>query len=281
MKKLLLLGALCGALFANSLEEIQEKKVIRIGVTNHQPPFSSVVNGERVGFESDMGKEIAKRLLGDEGKIEWTGITNSKDRITYLQENKLDLILANFTVTEDRKKQVDFCEPYFTVALGLVSRVDNRISTPADMEGKKIAVQANSTAETYVKDKGADIIHITKSRDAFEMVRNGEADGFINDNLIVMAYPIEDGRVIVPETMRNLGATSYLAPAVQKGNYKLRDKINEIMMELSKEQFFVGIYNNTLDVFYKGQAKPDMFLLESIYQILGDVENSFKIASRK
>ena len=85
------------------LEKIKENGVIRIGVFSDKPPFGYVdENGDNQGYDVYLAKRIAKDLLGDESKIEFV-LVEAANRVEYLESNKVDLILANFTVTDERK----------------------------------------------------------------------------------------------------------------------------------------------------------------------------------
>jgi len=269
MKKFLLCVAmLATALYANTLEEIKEKGVIRIGVLNDQAPFSTHIDGEYQGFEIDMAKAVTKEIFGDAVKIEWVGFDNLEDRITYLEQNKVDLDIANFTKTEERGKRIDFCNPYFSIGLGLLVNKGSTIQQPKDLTGLKIAVQGNSTGEMYLNERGdATIVAVDKSNEAYDLLKQGKVDGYLNNSLTVMVYPILDDKVTVPKTMRRIGSFGYLCPAVAKDNVELREAVNKAMVTLSKTRFMRGIYEETFGVFYRGEADPDSFLLEELYRM--------------
>jgi len=270
MKKILLgLAVVASAMFANTLDEILASRVIRVGVLNDQAPFSSKSDGVYKGFEIQMAEAVVKKLFGPEGgKIEWVGFDNLEDRMTYLQENRVDLEFSNFTKTAERDKLVDFCNPYFSVGLGLLLKKDKTVAHERDLEGLRIAVQNKSTGEAYLLKRGdVTIVGFDKSEDAYKALRNGQVDGYINNSLTVMVYPIIDDTVYVPSNMRTIGTMGYLVPVIAEGNKALQERVNEIMIELSKERFFHGIYEDTFGVFYRGTADPNFFLLEDLYRM--------------
>jgi len=269
MKKFLLFLALAGLLSANSLQEIMEKKEIRIGVWKDQAPFGAYTNGQFEGFEIDMANKIGEKLFGkDGGKVVLVGLDHSDERMSFLQNNTTDVTLASYSVTKERAKFIDFCMPYFSVAQGLLTKRSLDIK-PSELDTVKVAVQDGTVAHSYMKGKGADLLIVTSPADGYRAVVAGQADGYMNDNLIVMAYPIVDDTVHVSEQLRNLASVDYLAPAVAKDNTELKLKIDQIMIELSKEQYFKQIYRDTFDVFYRNAADPQMFLLEDFYRIYG------------
>ena len=101
-----------GAKTISSLEQIQKDGKVRIGVFSDKPPFGYVdAQGKSQGFDVEIGKAIGKDLLGDENKVEFV-LVDAANRAEYLLSKKVDIILANFTVTPARKEVVDFANPY-------------------------------------------------------------------------------------------------------------------------------------------------------------------------
>lgn len=99
------------------------------------------------------------------------------------------------------------------------------------------------------------------------MLKNKKGDAYADDNLVVLAYPVLDRTV--EANIKNLGASDFLAIAVQKGNKELLDAINKELINLSKEGFFLNSFRDTIDPFYKGTADKKYFLLDDIYSIFG------------
>ena len=96
----------------SSIDKIKAEGKVRIGVFSDKPPFGFVdEKGENQGYDVYLAKRIAKDLLGDENKVEYV-LVEAANRVEYLESNKVDIILANFTVTPERKEKVDFANPY-------------------------------------------------------------------------------------------------------------------------------------------------------------------------
>lgn len=165
MKKLILL-IFCSfvSLFAKSLDEIKQKGVLRVGVYEGQPPFSKIDNGVFVGFEIELAKNIANMLFDkNSGKIEFVSII-PQDRIPFLQENKVDLVIANHTNTKERAKYVDFSMPYFSVNIGVLTNSDDNIKNMQDLKGKTILCGKSSTADIFFKSKGYNVAYCNTSK---------------------------------------------------------------------------------------------------------------------
>ncbi len=126
----------CGGKNESSIDSIKKRGTIKIGVFSDKPPFGYVdSNGENQGYDVEIAKEIAKDLFGDETKVEFV-LVEAASRVEFLQANKVDIILANFTVTNERKEKVDFANPYMKVALGVVSKDGAVITDVNELKGK-------------------------------------------------------------------------------------------------------------------------------------------------
>lgn len=271
MRKLVFLFLVMAvSIFGNSLSEINKNGEIKIGVWTNQPPYSSLDNGEFEGFEVDMAKAIGSHIVGNSGKVTLVGIESGSQRIEFLQNNQVDVIIASFTETDERRKKVDFSLPYFAVAMGAISSKEKPLNFEKDLDYKTIVIQEGTTMEDYVKTiPGAKVIKTKGSIEAFRALKEKKADVYIDDNLVVMAYGIVDRSYIVPKNMRNLGFNSFLGVGVKKGNQALLNAINEEMVQLSKQGFFRKVFNDTFVPFYKNEVQAKYFLLEDIYRVFG------------
>lgn len=132
-----------------TVEEIKQSGTVNIGVFSDKSPFGYVdENGEYQGYDVYFGNRIGQDLGV---KINYVS-TEAANRIEYLQTGKVDIILANFTVTEERAQEVDFALPYMNVALGVVSP-DSAVITSLDEIGAEdeVIVISGTTAETYLE----------------------------------------------------------------------------------------------------------------------------------
>lgn len=138
-----------------TLDEIKEEGTINIGVFSDKNPFGYVdENGEYQGYDIYFAKRIGEDLGVEVNFVS----TEAANRIEYLQTGKVDVILANFTVTEERAEEVDFALPYMNVALGVVSPEDNEITSLEDWNSDdQIIVISGTTAETYLTEKYPEI----------------------------------------------------------------------------------------------------------------------------
>lgn len=227
-----------------TLDEIKESGTINIGVFSDKSPFGYVdENGEYQGYDVYFAERIGKDLGVDINYVS----TEAASRIEYLQTGKVDIILANFTVTEERAEEVDFALPYMNVALGVVSHDDNVVTSLDNFpEDEEIIVISGTTAETYLEKNYPDIKlqkydAYAEAKTAFE---NRNAIAWANDNTEVIAFAIENEgyEVGIP----SLGSADTIAPAVTKGNSSLLDWLNDEIKTLGAENFFHSDYEATL-----------------------------------
>ena len=240
----LLPGSALAAERFRTLEEIQTSGEVNIGVFSDKSPFGFVdENGEYQGYDVYFANRIGEDLGV---KINFVS-TEAANRIEYLQTGKVDIILANFTVTPERAEEVDFALPYMNVALGVVSPEDAVITSLEDIgEEDQVIVISGTTAETYL-EKNHPNIKLQKfdtyaaAKTAFEN-RTGVA--WANDNTEVIAFAIENPGYTVG--IPSLGSADTIAPAVTKGNETLLNWLNEEIVKLGEEAFFHADYEATL-----------------------------------
>lgn len=242
-----------------TVDEIKESGTINIGVFSDKSPFGYVdENGEYQGYDVYFGNRIGEDLGVEINYVS----TEAANRIEYLQTGKVDIILANFTVTEERAQEVDFALPYMNVALGVVSPEDNVITSLDELGADdEVIVISGTTAETYL-EKNYPNIKLQKydayaeAKTAFE---NGNGVAWANDNTEVIAFTIENPGYTVG--IPSLGSADTIAPAVTKGNESLLNWLNDEIAALGNENFFHADYEETLLDTY-GKDYEDTLVVE-------------------
>ena len=247
---------------ARTLEEIKKDGKIRIGVFSDKNPFGYVdENGKVQGYDIYFAKRIAKDLLGSEDAVEFVYV-EAASRVEYLQSGKVDITLANFTVTEERSEKVDFALPYMKVALGVVSPDSALIKSVDDLDGKNLIVVKGTTAETYFSENYPNVKlgFLYEYQEAYDALADGRGDAFSTDNTEVLAWAMKNKGFTVG--IESLGNVDAIAPAVQKGNTELLNWLNEEIKTLGEEQFFHADYEATLRSVYGEDADADQLVVE-------------------
>ena len=242
-----------------TLDEIKESGTINIGVFSDKNPFGYVdENGEYQGYDV----YFAKRIGEDLGLTVNYVSTEAANRVEYLETGKVDIILANFTVTAERAEKVDFALPYMNVALGVVSPDSRVIRDLSEIgEGDQVIVISGTTAEDYLIKNNPEIAlqKYDTYANAKNALENGNAVAWANDNTEVIAFALENEGYTVG--IPSLGSQDTIAPAVSKGNETLLTWINDEIKALAAENFFHKDYEATLVDTY-GLDYEDSLVLE-------------------
>ena len=190
------------------LQAIKDRGTLRVGVKSDVPGLGmlNTVTGEYEGLEIELAHLLAQRIIGDPEAVEFTAVT-ADTRGKLLDEDQLDLVIATFTIREERKAYWNFSQPYFTDAVGLLVYQDSGLETLADFDGRKIAVTIGSTTqeaiEQQIEDKGYDITvnfrEYPTNQDCVTALSQGEVDAFSVDKAILAGFD-NDSRVILPDS---------------------------------------------------------------------------------
>lgn len=242
-----------------TLDEIKESGKIIIGVFSDKAPFGYVdENGAYQGYDVYFADRIGKDLGVD---VEYVSL-DPASRVEFVQTGKVDVVLANFTVTEERAQQVDFTLPYMKVSLGVVSPDGNVITDVSQLDGKTLIVCKGTTAETYFSENYPNVTlqKYDQYADAYNALLDGRGDAFSTDNTEVLAWALSNPGFTVG--IDSLGDVDTIAPAVHKGNSTLLDWLNTEIESLGEEQFFHADYDATLAPVYGEAADPEALVVE-------------------
>ena len=245
------------------IEKIQKRGKLIVGVFTDKPPFGFInEKNENDGFDIALAKQFAKDLLGDENKIEFVPV-EAASRVPFLQSDKVDIIMANMTVTPDREKVVDFANPYMKVAIQILGNDKDNIKSLNDLKGKKLIVNKGTTADIFFTKNYPDIelLRFDHNTEAFQALKDGRGVALAHDSLLLYAWAqTNPGFTIVNEKLEE---PSPIAPAVKKGNNELREWINNELTELGKQNYLHKIYDEKLkDIFGAAVSSPDEVVTE-------------------
>ena len=242
---------------SSSIAQIKERGKLRVAVFSDKPPFGYVdENGVNQGYDVYLAHRLAKDLLGDENAVEFV-LTEAAARTEVLDANKVDITLANFTVTPERKEQVDFAKPYMKVALGIVSPKNEPITDINQLDGKTVIVNKGTTAETYLTKNYPNIklLKYDQNTEAFQALKDHRGAALAHDNTLLFAWANENPDYTVG--VSSLGDVDTIAPAVKKGNTELLNWLNDEIDKLNKEGFFYKDFDATLKPAYGNTVNAD------------------------
>ncbi|WP_439243485.1 cysteine ABC transporter substrate-binding protein [Lonepinella sp. BR2474] len=247
---------------ASAVERIKQADKVRIGVFGDKPPFGYVdQNGKNQGFDVEIAKDLTKDLLGDASKVEFV-VVEAANRVEYLTSNKVDIILANFTVTPARQEVVDFAKPYMQVALGVASKDGAVITDVKDLEGKTLLVNKGTTADAFFTKNYPQIklLKFEQNTETFQALVDGRGDALAHDNTLLFAWAKENPGFTVG--IKSLGDQDTIAGAVRKEDKDLLEWLSAETEKLSKDGSLKRAYEQTLLPVYGDTISEKDILVE-------------------
>ena len=242
----------------NSVSQIKRRGYLRVAVFGDLPPYGWVnSSGKRVGYDVYLAHRMANDLSV---KIRFIQV-NANNRVDTLNSNKADIVLANFTVTPERKEVVDFAKPYMKVSVGVISPKKAPITSAAQLKGKKKIVTKGTTAENYfTQQKGVNLLKFDSKTQQFNALKNGRGAALADDNSYLYAWVKQNPNYTVG--IKSIGPRQYVSPAVKKGNRSLLKWTNQEIMKLNRQSFFVKDYNKELRPYFGKDIKPTDIILK-------------------
>lgn len=214
------------------LAQVKEKDKIVFGVKNDTRLFGlkNPSTGEVEGFDIDIAKALAAEILGDENKVEFKEVT-SKTRMALLNNGDIDAIVATMTITEDRKKEVDFTDVYFDAGQSLLVKKGSDIKGIDSLKGKKVLAVKGSTSSINIREKApeAQVLEFENYSEAFAALKSGQGDALTTDDSILYGMADED------PSYELVGGTFTEEPygiAVKKGNAEFVEELNRALKSL-------------------------------------------------
>ena len=175
-----------------TMGKIQEAGEIKIGVKYDVPPFGfkNPQSGEIEGFDVDLGQAIADKLGVKPKFVE----AISDNRIPFLQDGTVDLVLSTMTINAERDQEIDFSEPYYIARGRILVPQDSDIAGVDDLAGKKVCTALGSTYEETLKEQApeAELRLVDSYSECLELVQNGAVDAVSTDDVILTGMIIQD-----------------------------------------------------------------------------------------
>ncbi|GLF83925.1 MULTISPECIES: transporter substrate-binding domain-containing protein [Bacillus] len=222
------------------------KGTYKIGIDTTYPPFEFEKGGNYEGIDVDLINAIAKDQ-GFKVKLEamdFSGI------IPAMQAGQLDVGMGGMSITDERKKKVDFSDPYFDAGLTVVVKKDSSIKSINDLKGKKLAVKNGTTGAKFAADNadkyGYEVVQFNDSPSMFQEVSNGNADALIEDYPVI-TYAIAQQDLKLKTVGDRLNGDQYGISVMKGKNQDLLKKINKGLENLKKN----GEYDKIIDKYLK------------------------------
>lgn len=242
---LFLLGA-CGKNVADEdiMARLDKSPTITWGVKYDTRLFGmiNVETGKVEGFDIDIAKAITKELTGSADNAQFVEVT-SKTRIPLLKNGNIDAIIATMTITEDRKKQVDFSEVYFDAGQSLLVKKGSPIKSVDDLNADTTVLAVKgSTSAINIREHAPDakILELENYAEAFTALQSGQGDAMTTDNAILLGMAAENPNY---ELAGGNFTDEPYGIAINKGQEPFVKGVNAALEQLHQNGEYDKIYN--------------------------------------
>ncbi len=240
-----------------TMEALNKAQRIRIGTKFDQPGFGlKGLDGKPAGFDVEIGKIIAGELAIAPEKIEWVE-TPSKVREEYLEQGKVDLVVATYTINDERKKRVDFAGPYYVAGQQIMTRKgDSSITGPDSLRDgtKKVCSVTGSTPakniEQYLKDKVTQLVLFDVYSKCADALKNNQVDAVTTDNVILTGLVASS-----PGDFQLVGTKFTQEPygvGLKKGDTAFRTFVNDVLEKIGTDGRYAKAWTATAGKFDPG-----------------------------
>ncbi len=217
--------------FADRLDTVLDRAVLKVGVSDTTPPFSfKNQEGQFDGYDIDLVRSVAKRL---HLKLEMTALTSAQ-RIPLLQSGQLDFVATSMTRTKDRLKDIDFSLIYFVTPHAVIVKNTSPIQSIAQLIGKTAASVNTSTAGGNLLE-AQPLVNIKYVRDyflAFSELKSGAVDAFTTDQTVLTAILKEDGHAEQYRFLKDFTKSRDVGFALKKGEARFLEKVNRALLDI-------------------------------------------------
>ncbi|WP_128377896.1 basic amino acid ABC transporter substrate-binding protein [Streptomyces cavernae] len=216
------------------------------------PPFQSEIDGKVQGFDVALIDLVAQDL-GVKQEILDTPFENFKTG-AFLNSGDCDLAAAGMTITDERKKNVDFSDPYFEATQAVLVDKKSGIGSLADTKGKKLGAQAETTGEEYARGKGLNPVSFESSDAVLNGLRTGQVQAVVIDYPVVQGWLKDKANADAFKILDNLNTGEQYGFSVKKGNTPLRDAINKALTEAKTDGTYKKLYEKWIGPYDESAA---------------------------
>ncbi|HHV38331.1 MAG TPA: amino acid ABC transporter substrate-binding protein [Tepidimicrobium sp.] len=237
----------------DSFEELKARGEIIMGLDDTFAPMGFRDDeGELVGFDVDLAEEVFSRTDFEVKlqPIDWTM------KEAELNSGNIDLIWNGYSITDERKEKVAFTQPYLENRQVVVTLLDSEIDSKADLEGKKVAVQSESSALEAVNSEpevvatfdGGEPVLFDTYQEAMMDLEAGRVDAVVGDEVLIRYYIKQKGSDVYKVIGEDFGEEEY-GIGVRKSDKKLLELLNNILDEMRED----GTYDEIYERWFEGE----------------------------
>ncbi len=229
----------------STMAKLAEAGTINIGTKFDQPLFGLKGPGDvPVGFDVEIGKLIAAKLGIPASGINWSE-TVSANREPFIENGKVDLVVATYTINDTRKEVVSFAGPYYSAGQDLLVLEGNPdgITGPEDLAGKKVCTVSGSTSEKNIAEYSSDIIATDTYSNCLGPLRSGEVAAVTTDNVILAGLADQNPGEF--EVVNNAFTEEPYGIGVALDDTDFRNFINDVLEESYADGSWVKAWEST------------------------------------
>jgi ABC-type amino acid transport substrate-binding protein len=245
-----------------TMARLQERGEITIGVKFDVPPFGfkNPQTDEVEGFDVDMGRIIAEELGVEPRFVE----AISDNRIPFLQQGEVDLILSTMTINQERDQEIEFSEPYYVARGRILVPQDSDIRGVDDLAGKRVCTALGSTYEETLRNEApdADLQLVDTYSECLELLQNGAIDAISTDDVILTGMIIQD------DTLKLVGdelTTEPYGAGIKEGDREFQRFVSETLEGAQRDGRWQDLYQEWIGQYTDQQEQPpEMTLKEAL-----------------
>jgi glutamate transport system substrate-binding protein len=250
-----------------TMGKIQAAGEIKIGVKYDVPPFGfkNPQNDEIEGFDVDLGRAIADKLGVEPNFIE----AISDNRIPFLQDGTVDLVLSTMTINAERDMEIDFSEPYYIARGRILVPQDSDITGVDSLAGKRVCTALGSTYEETLKEQApqADLRLVDSYSECLELVQNEAVDAVSTDDVILTGMIIQDDTLKLTEG-EPLTTEPYGA-GIKDGDTEFKEFVDGVIEEYKSGGGWAEAYEKWVGQYTGEQQEPPTMTLEEALEVTG------------
>jgi glutamate transport system substrate-binding protein len=233
-----------------------QKKLV-IGVKADQPGLGLQTGGTYAGFDIEIAKIVAKGLGVDPSGIEWK-TTVSANREPFIQQGQVDLVVATYTINDERKKVVNFAGPYYVAGQDLLVPTNSTITGPESLAGKKVCSVTGSTPAKRIQTdyKQAKLQQFDSYSKCVTALAGGQVDAVTTDDIILAGYAAQPQYAGKFKVVGKTFSEEPYGIGLKKNDTAGCNKINDILKTAATDGSYKAAWDSTLGK--SGKAAPEL-----------------------
>lgn len=226
---------------AGAFEDAQARGRLLVGVRADFPPFAFIDSeGRNAGFEIDVARFLALRLMGSENRLKLVPLAGFR-RLDELIDRRVDLVVASLATTEARRAQILFTEPYYASGVGLLARKDTPFKAWSELRQRRVCAIEGAGYEEHLSAFGIELVRFAATPAAFKALRDGGCDGLAFDDSALAARLVDpewsgEFRLALPPL-----AVIPWAIGLRKGDEALRAMVDPAIADMEASGFIVAL----------------------------------------